>query len=68
MWFSIPTFGLLATGVNVQVLLFAVAGVIALAWVSWEASRRFRRTHPAASGAPHEFDLHPDPHESGAIP
>lgn len=68
MWFSIPTFGLLATGVNVQLLLFTVAGAIALAWVGWEVSHRIRRARPNAGTGPQGVELAGDRQESGAIP
>ncbi len=68
LWFSIPTFGLLATGVNVQVLLFTVAGLIAITWIAWEVAHRIRRTRPTAVTVPHGADRSGEPNESGVIP
>jgi len=61
LWFSVPTFGLLTAGdLTPQVLLFGVAGVIALLWASWELARRARSRKPAlepsgdaGAGLPH---------------
>jgi len=51
VWFHLPTFGLLtSTGIQPQVLLFGVAGLIALLWAAWETAHIGRRRRAAQAG------------------
>ena len=43
VWFHIPTYGLIGSGNSVTLILFAIAGAIAVLWVVWEIAHLRRR-------------------------
>ncbi len=59
VWFHIPTYGLIGSGNSVTLILFTIAGAIAVLWVVWEVVhlRRRRAGSPGQGSATPSSDV-----------